>query len=331
VEQVINRFLKNPRLKTIYSILYPYLALPPSQLSFPLWGIMMASYIEEGAYSCKGGFNNFSNALAKAISKHGGELVLETAVRKIRIDKGNVQGIILDHGQEVSAPRIIANNDPRQLFQDLLEPGQIPGRYLGKMNHLKPSLSVLGIYLATDLDIHSLGIPKITMVSGWDLEDEFEAAGKGGVEMIAVHVPTVVDPSLAPPGEHIVVLQACVQNHAIDKSSPMSEKFAERLLDKAENVIPDLRNHITFKAGFDEKTNAGYPLHRLDEIYGWENSIKQAGPRRLPSKTPIHGLHLAGHWTQPGSGIWTVVLSGINAARTVLGKDVSKSIWPFNF
>ena len=35
------------------------------------------------------------------------------------------------------------------------------------------------------------------------------------------------------------------------------------------------------------------------------------------------GLYLTGHWTQPGSGVWTVVLSGINAARCVLGKKMS--------
>ena len=56
-----------------------------------------------------------------------------------------------------------------------------------------------------------------------------------------------------------------------------------------------------------------------------------SGPRRLPYKTPVSGLYLTGHWTQPGSGIWTVVLSGINAARYVLGKDMSKAIWPLDF
>jgi len=169
------------------------------------------------------------------------------------------------------------------------------------------------------------------MVSGWDLENAYDASWRGEVGGMAVHIPTITDQSLAPPGEHIVVLQAFVQNQAIDPSSPMKEKFAEELLNQAEKAIPDLRNHITFKAGFTENTNTEYPLHRLNAIYGWENSNKQAGPRRLPSKTPVQGLHLAGHWTQPGSGIWTVVLSGINAARTVLGKDSSKPNWPPNF
>jgi prolycopene isomerase len=54
-----------------------------------------------------------------------------------------------------------------------------------------------------------------------------------------------------------------------------------------------------------------------------------AGPRRLPNGTPVEGLFLAGHKTQPGHGIWTDVLSGINVARLVLGTDAAESIWPF--
>lgn len=331
LQQVVNRFLKNPRLKAIYSILYPYLALPPSQLSFPLWGTMMAGFIEEGAHYCVGGFQNLIIALANAISKHGGELALETRVSKIKVDNGRVHSILLENGREVFTPVIIANNDPRQLFQDMLESDHIPGSYLGKLSQLKPSFPVLGIYLATDLDIHALGVPKVTLVSGWDLEVEFEATGRGEVGMMAVHIPTVVDPTLSPPGEHIVVLQAFIQNHTDDPSSLKNERFAEGLINQAEKVLPGLSNHITFKAAFTNNSHSQYPLHKLDAIYGWANSTSQAGPRRLPGRTPIPGLYLAGHWTQPGSGIWTVVLSGINAARTVLGKDLSKSIWPLNF
>jgi prolycopene isomerase len=196
---------------------------------------------------------------------------------------------------------------------------------------MEPSISCLGLYLATNLDLDALGIPKITLVSSWDLESAYAASGKEEVGGMAIHIPTIVDKTLAPQGEHIVILQAFFQDHALDISPPAKEKFAEKLLVQAEKVIPDLRNHITFRAGFDENPDAEYPLHKLDAIYGWANSTNQAGPRRLQSKTPVQGLHLAGHWTQPGSGIWTVVLSGINAARTVLGKDLSESIWPLNF
>jgi prolycopene isomerase len=101
--------------------------------------------------------------------------------------------------------------------------------------------------------------------------------------------------------------------------------------DLAKLMVTGVTEDHAFMVGASEEESQKYPLHRLGPIYGWTNSIGQAGPRRLPYKTPVSGLYLAGHWTQPGSGDWTVVLSGINAARYALGKDMSQAIWPLDF
>jgi len=331
LSSVINRYLSDPKLKSIYAILYPYLALPPSKLSFLLWAIMMSSYIEQGAFYCRGGFQNFANALAEGISKHGGQLILKKRVEKIRVVDGRVKSIVLDNNEEISANIIISTIDVRNIFQNILEADGYPSNYLEKLKKLKTSDLVLGLYLATDLDVHTLEIPKVTLVSSWDLEDAYANAMQGRLKSLAVHVPTVIDKSLAPLGENIVVLQAFVSSETADSVHMDSSQFAESLLDHAEMVIPDLRNHITFVAGSSDRVQQKYPLHRLGPIYGWANLVKQAGPRRLPYKTPVSGLYLAGHWTQPASGIWTVMLSGINAARYVLGKNMSKSMWPLDF
>lgn len=327
---VLDTYLSDPKLKSIYAILYPYLALPPSKLSFLLWAVMMASYIEQGAFYCHGGFQNLANALADSITLHGGELILHQRVKKIRVAGGRVTGIILNDDEEVSTQIIISNIDARKTFQNLLGAVDVPSSYMKRLAKLEISDSALGLYLATDLDVHTLGIPKVTLVSDWDLEQAYASAKQGRIKSLAVHVPSVIDKSLAPPGENIVVLQALVSSDKADFMHADRFQFAESLLDHAEMILPDLRNHITFVADSSEKRQDKYPLHRLGPIYGWANSVKQAGPRRLPYKTPVTGLYLAGHWTQPGSGIWTVVLSGINVARYVLGKNMSTSIWPLN-
>jgi len=331
LDAVMNRYLSNSQLKSIYAMLYPYLALPPSRLSFNLWAVMMASYIEQGAFYCRGGFQHFADALAEGVNMHGGELILGARVGRIRSAGGRVQGIVLENGQEVAATAVISNMDPRKAFQNLLEAEQVPPIYLRKLKKLKTSSSVLGLYLATDLDVHDLGIPKATLVSVWDLENAYAAAMQGDVGGLAVHVPSVIDRTLAPEGENLVVLQAFVPAEAADLSPLDSARFAESMLERAETVLPDLRMHITFVAGSSREGLQQFPLHRLGPIYGWANSTDQAGPRRLPCKTPVSGLYLAGHWTHPGSGVWTVVLSGINAARYVLGMNMSAAIWPLDF
>lgn len=327
---VLDKHLSDSRLKSAYAILYPYLALPPSRLSFFLWSIMMASYIEQGAFYCQGGFQNLANALATGVTKHGGELILETPVKKIRVAGGSVQAIVLQNGQEIAASTVISNIDARTTFQDLIEPNQIPASYLRKLSDLELSASVLGLFLATDVDIRALGVPKVTLVSSWDLDDAYAAALHGKPKVVAVHVPTVIDKTLAPPGEYLVIIQSFVPPETKRLSPSASARYAEDLLDLAEQVLPDLREHITFMAGVSDEEPQKYPLQRIGPIYGWANSVAQAGPRRLPNKTPISGLYLSGHWTQPGSGVWTVVLSGINAARYVLGKRMSQAIWPLD-
>ena len=62
-------------------------------------------------------------------------------------------------------------------------------------------------------------------------------------------------------------------------------------------------------------------------MYGWELSPDQTGPLRLASETPIEGLHLAGHWTQPGAGVYGVMASGAGCARRILGLTEDEELW----
>ncbi len=326
---VVNRYLSGPRLRAAYAILWPYVGLPPSRVSFLMWATMMASYVEEGAFYCRGGFQGLADALAKGLADHGGELIVGTRVTKIHAASSRVQGVSLENGQQINAPVVISNVDAKRTFQHLLEPGQVPARYMRKLSRLEPSMSVLGLHLATDLDVRALGVPKVTMIMPEDLESVYTDALSGKVSGLAMHIPTVCDPSLAPPGEHLVILQATLPYGAGDLSPSVRARCAEELLEGAETVLPGLRQRITFVQGASDASHQPYPLHRLGPIYGWAALPRQAGPFRLPNRTPVAGLYLAGHWAQPGHGIWSVVLSGINTARLVLGQDSSAPLWPF--
>jgi prolycopene isomerase len=326
---VMKGFLSSPRAMAAYAALWPYLALPPSRVSFLQWATMMCSYVEEGAFYCRGGFQSLADALASGLAAHGGELALGTRVTKIHVAGSCAQGVSLESGQEIRAPIVISNIDARMTFRDLLEPGQVPSRYMRRLSRLEPSMSVLGLHLATDLDVHSLRVPKATMIAPWDPNSVYIDALLRKVSGLGMHIPTVCDESLAPQGEHLVILQAFVPSGAIELSPSATARFAEELLEQAESVLPGLRDHVTFVKGFSEEGQQQYPLHRIGPIYGWAASPQQVGPHRMPNRTPVAGLFLVGHWTQPGHGIWTVVLSGIHVARLVLGKNAAECLWPF--
>ncbi len=326
---VMRKHFSDPRFESVYSALWPYVGLPPSRASFAVWATMMSGYLDGGAFYCGGGFQQLADAIAKGLTLHGGELVCGVRVTRIHAASDRVDGVSLDSGQRIQAAVVVSNIDAKTTFQDILEPGQASARYLTTVRGLEPSLSVLGLHLATDLDVNALGVPKVTVVAPWEADRVYEAAVSGQVNGVGIHVPTVCDASLAPPGEHLVIVQAFVPSRGFDLSPSDSARYAELLLAEAETVLPGLRDHITFVEDHPEGSGERHPLHRQGPIYGWAALPRQAGPRRLRNRTPGAGLFLTGHWTQPGHGIWTVVLSGLQTARLVLGKGGSQSLWPF--
>lgn len=110
-------------------------------------------------------------------------------------------------------------------------------------------------------------------------------------------------------------------------SSGASGGLADRMLELAEEVLPDLRKHLTFV--YEGPAGASPTrLHKLAPVYGWAATPDQTGARRLPQEGPIGGLLLSGHWTQPGHGISVVVRSGVGAARLALGAATSMPAVP---
>jgi len=99
------------------------------------------------------------------------------------------------------------------------------------------------------------------------------------------------------------------------------------MLHCAEQRLPGLRDHLRFAESGTPRTMERYTRNSAGAIYGWELAPRQVGPRRPGHLTPIDGLYLAGHWAQPGGGIYGVVTSGVRAAQEVLGYERERSLW----
>ena len=101
----------------------------------------------------------------------------------------------------------------------------------------------------------------------------------------------------------------------------------ERMLGQLETRLPGFADQLRFSEGGTPRTMERYTRNTAGAIYGWEMTPTQVGPGRLAGVTPVTGLHLAGHWTRPGGGIYGVVLSGIEAATDVLGLKTPDALW----
>jgi phytoene desaturase len=328
MKDVIDRELTDPRLKAVYATLWSWIGPPPRQASFLLWAVMMAAYVEDGAYYPRGGFQQLADALAAGLTAAGGELLLGTRASRILAEGRRVRGVELESGQRIEASAVISNISPRETFEKLVGREKVPVRYLRRLRRMELSPSVLAWYAATDLDVRAVGAHHDTMfTTTWDHDRAHANALAGEVPGLLILIPTLKDASLAPRGENLVILQALAP--ATASGAPRgNSQLADRMLELAEQVLPGLRQRLTFVEDGPSGTESGSPLHVLGPIYGWAASPDQTGMRRLPQETPVAGLVLVGHWTQPGHGIWTVVRSGIGAARLMLGGPTSAPALP---
>lgn len=330
LKEVVDAELSDPRLRSAYTALWSWIGQPPSRASFLMWSVLMTGYVEDGAFVCRGGFQALADALAAGLTQAGGELLLGVPVTSIHVEHGRVHGVELATGQRVRTPLVISTGDARDTFERLVGVDHLSPRFVHRLRHSDLSLSVFVLYAATDLDVAGLGAYRdVNLSLDWDPERTYQRALAGEVTNLSILVPTLADPTLAPPGEHLVILKTVAADQpGLGEQDDTGR--AEQMLQVCETVLPDLRRHLTYLDHVDPHARLPSPLHHMGAIYGWSGSPRDTGPRRLPPHTPIRGLLLAGQWTQPGPGICTVMQSGIGAARLALGVATSAPAVPLH-
>ena len=149
----------------------------------------------------------------------------------------------------------------------------------------------------------------------------------GQPEWLSVTVPTFADPELAPANEHIMILTSLVRADVVKDWRAEKQRVANSLLEVAEERFSGLGRHLTFVESGTPRTMERYTRNTDGAAYGWELTPRQVGLTRSAQSTPVEGLFLAGHWTQPGGGVYGVVASGVGAARRVLGYAREAELW----
>jgi phytoene dehydrogenase-like protein len=134
-------------------------------------------------------------------------------------------------------------------------------------------------------------------------------SGRPYIDMI---IPTLVDPSMAPPGKHIVsCFVQYAPYHLADGAvwdDAARERFGENVIDTIEERIPDIRRlilHKQFITPLDIENVTGLTE---GNIFQGELSLEQLFFNRpVPAwsryRTPVKDLWMCGSATHPGGGI----------------------------
>ncbi|MGH0033310.1 MAG: phytoene desaturase family protein [Myxococcota bacterium] len=328
LEEVTRAHLSDPRAAAAFGALWPYLGLPPSQVSFLYFATMLISYVEDGAWYCKGSFQELAGALAWALRREGGELLLKSSVRRIQVQDGAARGVVLENGQRIEAPVVVSGVDAAQTLEELVGVNHLDRGTVRMLHRMRPSLSAFLVYGATDLDLAAAGAAhEMFLYDTWDHDRDYENTLRGEFSRIGFSVPTLTDPSLAPPGHHAFQITVPLPYELSTSWRNDKNRFTERLLARAEQTFPGLQQSLVFALGGTPRTLERYTRNQRGAMYGWELTPKQVGPGRLAPEGPIAGLLLAGHWTRPGAGVYGALSSGLVAARRVLKLDREADLW----
>jgi phytoene dehydrogenase-like protein len=297
----------------------------------------------------RGGMGGLTQALAKAAQGLGVDIRCEAEVSRIMAKDGAIRGAALANGDEFLAPVVASNADAAVTFTKLLDPRELPPEFaaaVGRINYdsaslkINVALSELPNFRAcpgSESGSHHRGT--IHICPDLDtIERAFDDAKYGQpsrTPILECTIPTVVDPTVAPPGKHLMSMFIQYAPYKLKNSnrngtpgsSPtwdeLRDPFADRCFDLLNEYAPNFKNSViarqvltpldlerTFNLTGGNIFQGAMSLHQL--------FFNRPVPGFADYRTPIRGLYLCGSAAHPGGGVMGA--AGRNAAREILRK-----------
>ena len=332
----------NPKLKAMMAVWGMHLDFSPDCAGGALFPYLESMANQSfGMALGQGGADSIVVAMVRAIEAAGGEVRLGAPVQNIAVEGGAAKAVVLADGEHIDATRaVIANLHPRVLFGDLIPDSSGPAQRLAR---LRPGPGTMMIHLAlNDLPPWSAGA-ELRRFAYVHLAPSFAAMARTYTEALdgllpvepalVIGQPTAIDPSRAPPGQHVLwvqvrVLPAHIRADAAGRITgtewdTVKEAFADRVIGIIERYAPGFAANILARAVLSpadlERDNpnlvGGDSLggsHHLDQnflfrpAFGWSRY-----------RTPIDRLYMVGASTWPGAG--TGAGSGFMLAKSLAG------------
>jgi phytoene desaturase len=319
VGQVLDQYFRGDGIKQVLSTLPAH--LPPSRLSFLFTATLISKVLAQGVWYPQGGMGAVSQALETALKQAGGEVRVKTEVTGIEVAGGSVKGVVTRGGDFIPAKRVVAAINIRRALADLL-PQEQSRRFSRVVEGLEYSLSSFLVYLGVKMDLDRQSFPYFTYLSTGDAQREYEQllrSEQPDDPAVIVTIPTMLDPSLAPSGHHVVRLMAPASYgfgngwgaHDRSRYLRIKEEAAQRLIRLVEErYIPGLSQHCTVVEAATPLTLERYTANERGASYGLAPTPKQIGRGRPANRTLLKGLYLAGHYSRPAHGIVGAAISG---------------------
>ena len=287
----------------------------------------------------RGGMGGLTQALAASARAAGAEIRCEAEVARIVVRDGRVTGVALAGGDEFTAPIVASNADARVTFTRLLDRRQLPADFMAAVDRISYESASLKINVAlselpsfsavpgTTAGAHHRGTIHICPDQDY-IERAYDEAKYGRPSsrpVLECTIPSVVDPTVAPPGRHLMSMFVQYAPYALREGTwdELRDSFADRCIDLLNEYAPNFKRSVIAR-----QVLTPLDLERVFNLTGGNIFQGAMTPSQLFSfrpvpgyasyRTPIHGLYLCGAAAHPGGGVMGT--PGLNAARAILGR-----------
>ncbi|MCC8957858.1 NAD(P)/FAD-dependent oxidoreductase [Bradyrhizobium sp. Pear77] len=283
-----------------------------------------------------GGMGAITQAMARAARGHGVEIETDAPVREVIVEKDRATGVILDNGETVRAKYVVSNVNPKLLYTRLVPEGALASEFRTRIARWQNGSGTFRMNVALDTlpSFTALPDPGDHLTAGiiiapglgymdraWRDAREF---GWSRAPVVEVLIPSTLDDSLSPPGQHVASLfcQHVAPQLPDGKSwDDHREEVADLMIATVDTYAPGFAGSVVGR-----QILSPLDLERQFGLLGGDifhgaltlNQLFSARPMlgHADYRGPLRGLYHCGSGAHPGGGVTGA--PGHNAARAVL-------------
>jgi phytoene dehydrogenase-like protein len=283
-----------------------------------------------------GGMGAIGMAMARSAQRHGAEIETDAPVREVIVENDRAVGVILDNGETIRAKYIASNVNPKLLYTRLVPVDALPTAFLDRIARwrngsgtfrMNVALSALPSFTALpgEGDHLTAGIilaPSLAYMDRAWLDAR--AHGWSREPVVEVLIPSTLDESLAPKGQHVASLfcQHVAPELPDGKSwDDHREEAADLMIATVDRYAPGFAASV-----IGRQVLSPLDLERQFGLLGGDifhgaltlNQLFSARPMlgHADYRGPLKGLYHCGSGAHPGGGVTGA--PGHNAARAIL-------------
>lgn len=315
VYQYVSQFVKDEFLRQVFSF-HPLLVGGNPMDTTSIYAMIHYLEREWGVFYAIGGTGAIVQGLSRLFQDLGGKVSLGAEVSEILVDGKKVTGVRLTDGSIHRSDIVVANSDVAYTYTKL-----IPSRYRRINTNLRYrmtrySMSLFVIYFGTQKRYRDTGLAHHNIILGPRykglLNDIFNRKLLADDFSLYLHMPTLTDESIAPPGTESFYVLSPVPNlgSGVDWTK-MARPYRDRIMSFLEkHYLPDLRANIIAEHYID-------PLHFLNVLNSYQGAAFSVQPVLTQSawfrphnrSDEFDNLYFVGAGTHPGAGLPGVLSS----------------------